>query len=734
MREWLVASRVSLESMAKFQSGTWKKLREFPEFLDNKPPVIGATNLRQETPVSAVLGRPTTKRVKVGLATVCILLIAVLMTVAYVRRSRPLRGSIFITTQGGENIRLGGVPVLAFDAETFRSLALQARPLINSEAVKGLKGLSDRVMQGIHLPVPIFETHTDANGDFELLLPGSKKVVIAAEGERTVFGSSVEHYYWCQWVDLSRNRQEKVELSNFNLVEQGGGEQAFVLDSALVSQARLEAIDARLAGKDIPGAQALMSAFEADSPGEPRTDDYQKKIHGAQFGVFSNAFQSSIKGGQIDDAASRLDEAKEQFPNDPRIIPFADELNHARFTVSARAFHDSIQSGSLADATSHFNEAKGLLPNDPSISSLESELSGLRDRLFHLIDTRIASDDLISAEKEYSELSNFFPNDSRLVSSRANITAAEFEDGDKSLEASLSNGQLGAARMELDKLRAMNVEPAKLATLDQEVSLAIEKAISPSLLRGRAALQAGDLSGANEALAVALSIDPENVSALSFQREISDFRYKSGMTTALKQVNGDAFAAALDTINKILAERPDDPIAMQLTQTLGELTALPDAVEFRPYEAIASYDRSRRYVAGNIRFLATITGYGSSGFPVAYASVVGAYGSPYTMDIEGQGNQNLSEQQFRLPIGTTVLVFGRGYLIDLHPLGGPAAGRVRYRVDPYTYRQVADPSSLPGPSFSITAINILPADFITSRKLALITALNKALSMEAVGP
>jgi tetratricopeptide (TPR) repeat protein len=662
-------------------------------------------------------------------------LIAVLMTVGYVqRRNRPLRGTIFITTQGGENIRLGGVPVLAFDEETFRGLALQARPFINSEAVKGLKGLSDRVMQGIHLPGAILETHSDANGDFELLLSGSKKVVIAAEGERTVFGSSVERYYWCQWVDLARNRQEKFELSNYNLIEQGGGEQAFVLDSALVSQARLEAIDARLAGRDIPGAQTLMSAFEADAPGDPRADDYRKKIHEAQFGVFSEAFQSSIKGGQIDEATSRLDEAKELFPNDPRIIPFADELNHAKFTISAKAFHDSIQSGSLADATSHFNDAKVLLPNDPSLSSLENELFGLRDSLFHLIDTRIANDDLISAEKEYSELSSFFPNDSRLGDSRAKITAAEFEDGDKSLETFLSHGQLSEARIELSKLKAMNVEPAKLARLDQQVSLAIEKVISPALLRGRAALQAGDLSGANEALAVALSFDPENVSALGFQRQISDFRYKNGMTTALKQVNADAFAAALDTINKILAERPDDSIATQMTQTLGELTELPDAVEFRPYEAIASYDRSRRYVAGNIRFVATITGYGSSGFPVAYASVVGAYGSPYTMDIEGPGNQNLSEQQFRVPIGTTVLVFGRGYLIDLHPLGGPAAGRVRYRVDPYTYRQVADPASLPGPNFSITAIKILPSDFVTSRKLALITALNKALSTETVGP
>lgn len=77
-----------------------------------------------------------------------------------------------------------------------------------------------------HLPSPSKRTKTDADGKFQMKVPGSGAYAIYASASRSV-GDKVEKYYWLLQVDTHGESPRKIMLSNDNLLE---GEPGVVLD------------------------------------------------------------------------------------------------------------------------------------------------------------------------------------------------------------------------------------------------------------------------------------------------------------------------------------------------------------------------------------------------------------------------------------------------------------------------------------------------------------------------
>ena len=184
-----------------------------------------------------------------------------------------LEGEVFIVTKGGQNYKLGLVPVALYSLNALKpnidqktkevSAALsQLKPLSwdaakveiqrKGEATKGalnayeadpqhasLEAALEQSLAAycaycylvehrddcagfyfVGLPQPIVATQTDSDGRFKIELPMKGQFVLAAQAQRTI-GESEEHYYWLLKVSLDGSSAKTIMLSNNNLSSEG---------------------------------------------------------------------------------------------------------------------------------------------------------------------------------------------------------------------------------------------------------------------------------------------------------------------------------------------------------------------------------------------------------------------------------------------------------------------------------------------------------------------------------
>ena len=426
-------------------------------------------------------------------------------------------------------------------------------------------------------------------------------------------------------------------------------------------------------GRHISDAMALVDVTLPHRIAERnREHDYQTAVRDA-----STEFQ--LKNWfNADQAIRRALEIKPDSAESVQLKEMQQTVAHALFDAQVVSFNKAIESKAIGTASEILTQATAILPDDPSL---------------------------------------------------------EFEEGSKSLGMLLSDGQLQEAKAELGKLKALNIESDKWVGLDRKISLAIEKTISSAVLRGRAALQSNNIAEANEALGAALAVDPMNPSVLALQSEIKDFAYKRAMIEALNYVNAGSFTTALDIINRVLIDRPDDSTALQVKNIVGELNSLPQAIEFNPDEAIAAASASRQgwYRPDNFMFTARITSYQNQGNgygtpAIVYAEKINLFGVSYTLCIDLRDPQNQWTTPAIAPpaVGATVLVYGQGCRVDLRPVGGtrqvaPIAPQWSNALRKYGISITANAPAASVPEIWTRAIVILPDDYISSRKKALAT-------------
>jgi len=194
-----------------------------------------------------------------------------------------LSGQVFVSSRGGENFKLGAVPVGLFARDAIDTLLpaikknadykigqlrrevaeakaaqdqAEANEKAASEAVtqairtggdwRSLQGADHIAFEAIKtarmqyseldgklnfcysggfyfalLQSPIRTAETDADGKFMLELPKAGAFVIAAQAQRSV-GDHTEHYYWLQPVSLGGQQQFTQNLSNNNLTSTTG--------------------------------------------------------------------------------------------------------------------------------------------------------------------------------------------------------------------------------------------------------------------------------------------------------------------------------------------------------------------------------------------------------------------------------------------------------------------------------------------------------------------------------
>ena len=114
-----------------------------------------------------------------------------------------LSGQVFVSTQGGENFKLGAVQVSLFARDAIDAL------------LAGLKAYVD------DLGSPIQTAETDADGKFVIEIPKAGAFVIAAQARRSI-REKTERYYWLQPVSLEGQQQRVQNLSNNNLTSTTG--------------------------------------------------------------------------------------------------------------------------------------------------------------------------------------------------------------------------------------------------------------------------------------------------------------------------------------------------------------------------------------------------------------------------------------------------------------------------------------------------------------------------------
>jgi hypothetical protein len=212
-----------------------------------------------------------------------------------INKSRPapeyvVTGEIFITTRGGNSIKLGGVLISVFDRasvdeciktrgkEIEASLAKlnprleQAKNENESslkawkaavarlrgsdtddfnrqyEAEEALKNVhkkkqadEDKIMQEMRevcsathylqmMPSPLLSAKANSDGKFRVALPRSSRLVLAAIATRAV-GGETEHYYWLLPLDPPSGDAVEIALSNDNLTSvHSGGSLIYTMD------------------------------------------------------------------------------------------------------------------------------------------------------------------------------------------------------------------------------------------------------------------------------------------------------------------------------------------------------------------------------------------------------------------------------------------------------------------------------------------------------------------------
>lgn len=107
-----------------------------------------------------------------------------------------ISGEIFIATKGGQNFKLGAVPVYVF-----KKSSIDGYREVKSSAFNFLSSAADK-------------TISDSDGRFSIKLPAGE-YFLAVEAERDVFGKT-ESYQWL--IPVSANREKvTVSLNNQNM-------------------------------------------------------------------------------------------------------------------------------------------------------------------------------------------------------------------------------------------------------------------------------------------------------------------------------------------------------------------------------------------------------------------------------------------------------------------------------------------------------------------------------------
>jgi len=136
-----------------------------------------------------------------------------------------LSGQIFVSTEGGENFKLGAVQVSLFARDAIDALLAGLKGYVDDFGVPGAKsGYSGYHTGGFYFSIlgsPIQSVETDADGKFVIEIPKTGPFVIAAQAQRRV-GEKRERYYWLQPVSLEGQQQRVQNLSNNNLTSTTG--------------------------------------------------------------------------------------------------------------------------------------------------------------------------------------------------------------------------------------------------------------------------------------------------------------------------------------------------------------------------------------------------------------------------------------------------------------------------------------------------------------------------------
>lgn len=202
-------------------------------------------------------------------------------------RETKLSGQVFVTVNDGSSIKLGGIEVQAFDEGVVERSMQELAPKVESEkpllaenvkrAELALTAAADqytlaakrneKAMKAMNveeflassdalrsatktkaaaeadlrkavagqaawpsaefyfggLPQPSVRTMTNADGEFDLIVPTRSRFAVAAHAERSI-GDTKEHFYWLVWVTPGEVTHQPFLLTNRNLATAGAPE------------------------------------------------------------------------------------------------------------------------------------------------------------------------------------------------------------------------------------------------------------------------------------------------------------------------------------------------------------------------------------------------------------------------------------------------------------------------------------------------------------------------------
>lgn len=135
-------------------------------------------------------------------------------------------GAVIRSVQGYRNptdeLKLGRAREAAAQADAAVS-ALRARVKLNSEPMYVIGTSARDYFDG--LPTSDVVAKTDADGEFTLSLPAGQRFALAAQASRETVGNT-ESYYWMVWVVPRDGAENRVMLSNDNMITSDSPESA----------------------------------------------------------------------------------------------------------------------------------------------------------------------------------------------------------------------------------------------------------------------------------------------------------------------------------------------------------------------------------------------------------------------------------------------------------------------------------------------------------------------------
>jgi hypothetical protein len=147
-------------------------------------------------------------------------------SLAACERTGSIRGSIFIVTRGGDNVKLGLVEMSAIPTKDAveHLKKIDAEFMASKGAWRTTQGIDEGPANSQDLAKHIFESLppaagkalTDADGRFAMTLPKDKGYFLAAKASREI-GSRKEEYYWLVYAKAT-DPPKDIILSNQNML------------------------------------------------------------------------------------------------------------------------------------------------------------------------------------------------------------------------------------------------------------------------------------------------------------------------------------------------------------------------------------------------------------------------------------------------------------------------------------------------------------------------------------